>query len=214
MITDVPNSFESLRQVRLLMIYYPPLRPACSVIHICWCIQRRATLPSWHKRVDYQILSLLGTWVRHIVYWLVLQAKAAPVFENCQNLISPPPLSTTMRTTWKKESRPDLHAESACPLYSAVGLWLLRYHQSRRWYSKILNPPPRQLSTTIRTTWNKDTRPVFHAESACPLHLAVAPLVVELSSKSALISEDCENFYCPPPITIFLYNQNIFRRWI
>jgi hypothetical protein len=43
--------------------------------------------------------------------------------------------------------------------------------------------------TTIRTAWRVGSRPIRWAESACDLHVAIAPLVVELQPKMFQISQ-------------------------
>jgi len=54
------------------------------------------------------------------------------------------------------------------------------------------------LSTTVRTTWNGESRPVFHAESACQLHLRIEPLVVALKVNAA--KKNCVAKFCMLPI--------------
>src|SRR5271170_94064 len=60
-----------------------------------------------------------------------------------------------------------------------------------------IHPPPSPLSTTIRTSWKMESRPVFHAESACHLRLSIAPLVLALRRKSAPIL-NIPSIFVPP----------------
>jgi len=73
------------------------------------------------------------------------------------------------------------------------GLWLLRYKESRRWFSKILNPPLWPLSTTIRVSRKVYSRPVLLAESACIVRLTIDPLGGALQRQSVPIFENCAN---------------------
>ena len=41
----------------------------------------------------------------------------------------------------------------------------------------FFHPPQPPTPTTVRTTWNMESRPVLHAESPCHLCLSIAPLV-------------------------------------
>jgi hypothetical protein len=67
----------------------------------------------------------------------------------------------------------------------------------------LLSPlPPR-----VRTPWNMESRPVFHVESPCQLHLSIAPLAVALQAKSQLVLA-YPDFFSPPPTTTSHYSQN------
>src|SRR5271156_6499806 len=43
-------------------------------------------------------------------------------------------------------------------------------------------PPPSPVSTTVRTSWRTEYRPVLHAESACHIRLSISPMVVQQNS--------------------------------
>src|SRR5271170_7274204 len=60
-------------------------------------------------------------------------------------------------------------------------------HFSKDWRSDpefFCCPPPSPFSTTVRTSWRRESRPVLHAESACHLRLSIRPLVVALLEKA------------------------------
>src|SRR5271154_4172760 len=73
-------------------------------------------------------------------------------------------------------------------------------------FPPCIHPVPSPLSTTVRTFWRTESRPVLHAESACHLHLPVAAPVGALLAESVPIFE-CPSFFClslvPPPSPIF-----------
>src|SRR5271155_4962926 len=72
--------------------------------------------------------------------------------------------------------------------------------------------PTTTTSTTVRTSWNVESRPVFHVESACQLHLAIAPLVVPLQAKSAPILM-IPSFFCCPPHHHFPLQSELLGEW-
>src|SRR5271154_4480784 len=115
---------------------------------------------------------------------LALLAKSPPIFEDSEYFSPPPasPLSTTVRTSWRTESRPVLRAESPCHLRLSIAHLLLPLLPES---VPILAdpeffccPPPSPFSTTVRISWNTESRPVLHSESACPLRLSIRPPVV------------------------------------
>src|SRR5271154_906753 len=61
-----------------------------------------------------------------------------------------------------------------------------------------IHPPPSPFSTTIRTSWRTESRPILHAESTCHLRLSIAPLVLPLLPESVPILADPE-FFCWAP---------------
>src|SRR5271155_2424994 len=112
----------------------------------------------------------------------------------------PSPVSTTVRTSWKTEYRPVLHAESACHLHSSVASLvgaLLAESVLIFEGASFFCPPPSPVSTTVRTSWKTESRPVLYAESACHLCLSVAPQVGELLANAGPIFDDSE-FFCSP----------------
>jgi hypothetical protein len=75
-------------------------------------------------------------------------------------------------------------------------------------HQAFILPLPSPLSTTVRTSWNAESKPVFHAESARQLHLSLAPLVVELRAKSALILK-IPSFFVVPSDHHFLQSETL-----
>ena len=89
-------------------------------------------------------------------------APKSPNIENFPPCIHPlpSPLSTTVRTFWRTESRPVLRAESAChlrlsiaPLVGALLAESVLISRGPRFFGLPLVPPPSPLSTTVRTSW-------------------------------------------------------------
>ena len=69
------------------------------------------------------------------------------------------------------------------------------------------------LLTTVRTSWNVDSRPVLRAESACDLHLCISPLVLALQANAAPIFQDSEYFCCSHHHH-FLLQSKLLGMWI
>jgi uncharacterized protein YukE len=120
---------------------------------------------------------------------VALEAKSELIFEYADFFSpSPRPLSTAVRTAWKGESRPEFLAEHACQLHLAIAALVLALGRKSRLvfeYADFFSPPQPPLFTTIRTTWNGESRPEFHAESTCGHHLSLAPLVVDQKATMA-----------------------------
>jgi len=118
-------------------------------------------------------------------------------------LLSPPsPFSTTVRTSWRTESRPVLRAESACQLCLSVRpLVVALLAKSAPIFDDpefFCCPPPSPFSTTVRTSWRTESRPVLHAEYACHLRLSIRPLVVALLEKAGPQFRRSRLFLSPP----------------
>ena len=130
-------------------------------------------------------------------------------------MLSPPsPFSTTVRTSWRTESRPVLRAESACQLCLSVRpLVVALLAKSAPIFDDpefFCCPPPSPFSTTVRTSWRTESRPVLHAEYACHLRLSIRPLVVALLEKAGPQFRRSRLFLSPPPTT-FHYSQNFLE---
>src|SRR5271170_4454080 len=73
-------------------------------------------------------------------------------------------------------------------------------------------PPLQPLSTTVRTSWNMESTPVLHSESACQLRLSIRPLVVALLAKSGPIFDD-PDFFCCSPSNHFPLQSELLGWW-
>src|SRR5271154_4214243 len=109
--------------------------------------------------------------------------------------------STTVRTSWNVESRPVFHVESACQLHLAIAPLVVPLQAKSAPILMIPSffvVPPSPVSTTVRTSWRMESRPVLRAESTCHLCLSIAPLVLPLLPESVPILADPDFFYPPP----------------
>jgi hypothetical protein len=76
--------------------------------------------------------------------------------------------------------------------------------------SSIFVHPPPPLWTTVRTSSNVMSKPLWCTESTCHLHLFIAPLVAALLTKSAPIEKISSTFE-PPATSALNYSQNFFQ---
>jgi hypothetical protein len=76
--------------------------------------------------------------------------------------------------------------------------------------TSFFTPPLSPLSTTIRTAWSVGFRLIRCAESACNIHLSIAPVVLEPQAKAFQIPQvKIPPKVFPPPCTASpTYNQN------
>src|SRR5271163_330979 len=74
-------------------------------------------------------------------------------------------------------SYPFVYSASTSGAISKVGADFRRFRL-------FFSPPASPLSTTVRTSWRTESRPVLHAKYACHLRLSIRPLVVAILEKA------------------------------